>query len=80
MNNPYFAVFYSKHSIENFDKLYSYSKFSIEQTKLMTFGVELPERILKCHYCGGELEFVMYNGKGPPEIPKIQTELLNFIR
>ena len=73
-------MFYSKHSIENFDKLYSYSKFSIEQTKLMIFGIELPERILKCPYCGGELEFVHYSKKPPPEIPKIQTELLNFIR
>ena len=53
---------------------------SIEQTKLMIFGIELPERILKCPYCGGELEFVHYSKKPPPEIPKIQTELLNFIR
>jgi len=52
---------------------------SIEQIKLMVFGVELPERILKCPYCRGELEFVCYLKKPPPEIPKIQRELLDFV-
>ena len=53
---------------------------SIEQIKLMKYGVELPERIFTCPYCGGELEFVMYMGKGPPETLKEQRELLEFIR
>ena len=53
---------------------------SIEQTKLMKYGVELPKRIFKCPFCGGELEFVMYLKKGPPKIQKEQRELLEFIR
>ena len=57
-----------------------YLQSSIEQTKLMRYGVELPERILKCPFCGGELEFVMYMKKGPPEILKEQRELLDYIR
>lgn len=53
---------------------------SIEQTKLMKYGVELPKKILKCPYCGGELEFVWYLKKGPPEVPKVQRELEDWIR
>jgi hypothetical protein len=48
---------------------------SIEQTKLMFFGVELPKIKLKCPYCQGELEFVMYMKKAPPELLKEQREL-----
>jgi hypothetical protein len=52
---------------------------SIEQTKLMKYGVALPEKILRCQDCNGELEFVMYLKKGPPEIPKEQKELVDWI-
>ncbi len=53
---------------------------SIEQTKLMKYSVELPERILKCPYCGGELEFVWYCKKPPPQDIKSQMELLAYIK
>lgn len=59
-------------------KMYrSYLQSSIFQTKLMIFGIQQPEKILHCPYCGGELEFVMYLDKGPPEIQNSQTELLD---
>lgn len=53
---------------------------SIEQTKLMKYGVELPQKIVRCQKCGFEMEFVMYMKKPPPEIPKEQRELLAFVR
>ena len=52
---------------------------SIEQTKLMKYGVELPERIFKCPFCSGELEFVGYIKKPPPEPLKEQRELSGWI-
>ena len=57
----------------------SYLQSSITQTKLVIFGVQQPEKVLRCPYCGGELEFVMYMDKGPPEIQNPQAELLNWI-
>lgn len=56
-----------------------YLQSSIEQTKLMKYGIVPPEKILKCPYCGGELEFVMYDKKPPPEILKEQRELSGWI-
>ena len=46
----------------------------------MKFGIEQPKTVLKCPYCSGELEFVMYMKKGPPEILREQRELLDYIR
>ena len=57
----------------------SYLQSSIEQTKLTMFGVKIPERVFHCPYCGGNLEFVMYMDKGPPEIQKSQRELIGWI-
>lgn len=68
---------YSRRAKKKFKK---HLQSSIEQTNLMKYGVELPERIFKCPFCGGELEFVMYLKKGPPETPKEQRELLDFIK
>ncbi len=52
---------------------------SIEQTKLMIYGIKVPERILRCPFCNGELEFVMYLKKPPPEMPKIQREIIDYL-
>ncbi len=52
---------------------------SIEQTKLMKYGIEPPKKIIRCPFCRGELEFVMYEKKPPPEMSKIQKELNNWI-
>lgn len=60
-------------------KYKSHLQSSIEQTKLTIYGVEAPEKILTCPYCGGELRFVMYCTKPPPEIPKPQREMTNWI-
>jgi hypothetical protein len=57
----------------------SYLQSSIEQTKLTKFGVKIPGRVFHCPYCGGDLEFVMYMDKGPPEISKPQKELVEWI-
>jgi len=57
----------------------SYMQSSINQTKLVIFGVKRSEKTLHCPYCGGELEFVMYMDKSPPEIQNPQAELLDWI-
>ena len=61
-------------------KFKKHLQLSIEQTKLMKYGIPIPEKILKCPYCGGELEFVGYCKKPPPEIIKEQRELIDWIR
>lgn len=66
---------YARRSKRRFKK---HLQSSIEQMKLMQFGVETPKKRLKCPYCAGRLEFVIYNKKPPPEIPKIQRELLQW--
>ncbi|MFH1637282.1 MAG: transposase [Candidatus Woesearchaeota archaeon] len=51
---------------------------SIEQTKLMRFGVEMPRRILRCPYCGEkELGFVMYLKK-PSKPPPVDKEDIGY--
>ncbi len=53
---------------------------SIEQTKLMKFGFELPEKVIRCPFCRNKLEFVMYIGKGPPkEVVNGQVKLTYWI-
>ena len=52
---------------------------SIEQTKLLKFGVVKAEKILHCPFCYGEIEFVTYCKKPPPEKVKSQKELLDWI-
>lgn len=68
---------YARRTKQRFKK---HLQSSIEQTKLMVFGVELPEKIIRCPYCQGELEFVMYMKKAPPETMKEQRELRDYIR
>ncbi len=59
-------------------KIYkSYLQLSIKQTTLWIFGFR---KEIKCPYCNGEVEFVMYMKKGPPETPKKQMELVDWIR
>lgn len=67
---------YARRSKKSFK---SYLQSSIEQTKLTMFGVKIPERVFHCPYCGGDLEFVMYMDKGPPEVLKEQRELIGWI-
>jgi len=67
---------YARRSKKGFRK---YLQSSIEQTKLMKYGVELPEKILKCPFCGGKLEFIIYLKKPPPEKLKSQKELSDWI-
>lgn len=57
----------------------SYLQSSMSQTKLIMFGIHQPEKILHCIYCGGELEFVAYIKKPPPETLQEQRELLEYI-
>ena len=52
---------------------------SIEQTNLLKFGVVKAEKILRCPFCYGEIEFVTYCKKPPPEKVKSQKELLDWI-
>lgn len=49
---------------------------SIRQLTLAYFGFK---KELKCPFCGGELEFVAYLKKPPPEEIKSQRELLDWI-
>lgn len=49
---------------------------SITQLKLFAFGVE---KVKYCPYCHGELEFVWYCKKPPPEMPQPQKEICNWI-
>ena len=72
--------YYGAYARRSRKKYKKHMQSSIEQTKLMVFGVELPERILKCPFCDGELEFVCYLKKPPPEIMKTQKELLDFVK
>lgn len=66
---------YARRAKQKFKK---HLQSSIEQTKLTIFGADLPRKILKCPYCGGILEFVLYNKKPPPEIQPIQQELPRY--
>jgi hypothetical protein len=52
------------------------SRSSIAQLTLYHFGVE---RIKYCPFCHNELEFVWYCRKPPPEVPRTQKELLDWI-
>lgn len=72
--------YYGAYARRTKKKFKSYLQSSIEQTKLMIFGVELPEKIIKCPYCGGELEFIMYMKKAPPELIKKQKKLSDYLR
>ena len=67
---------YARRTKGNFKK---HLQSTIEQTKLMIFGIKLPERVLRCPDCNGELEFVMYLKKGPPKTIKKQRELNDYI-
>lgn len=49
---------------------------SIRQLNLHHFGLE---KVKSCPYCGGELKFVWYCKKPPPETLKEQRELLDWI-
>lgn len=50
---------------------------SIMQMTLYKFGVK---KDLKCPFCGNALEFVWYAKKPPPQTPKEQKELLDWVR
>lgn len=54
----------------------AYLQLSINQTTLWIFGFR---KELRCPYCGGELEFVWYSKKPPPETLKEQRELLDYV-
>lgn len=54
----------------------SYLQSSIKQTTLWIFGFR---KEMRCPYCGGEVEFVWYSKKPPPETLKEQRELLDWI-
>jgi hypothetical protein len=71
--------YYGAYARKTKKKFKKHLQSSIEQTKLMKYGVELPERIFKCPFCGGELEFVCYEKKPPPEPLKEQRELVDWI-
>lgn len=50
---------------------------SIKQLNLYHFGLE---KTKCCLFCKNELQFVIYLGKDPPQLKKIQQELTAFIR
>jgi hypothetical protein len=50
---------------------------NITQQTLYKFGLIKP---ILCQVCKGELEFVWYCKKPPPKNPKIQSEILDFVR
>lgn len=54
----------------------SYLQSSIKQMTLWSFGFT---KEISCPYCGGELEFVWYCKKPPPQEIKSQQELLDWI-
>jgi hypothetical protein len=54
----------------------SYLQSSIKQMTLWIFGFR---KEIRCPYCGGEVEFVVYLKKPPPRISKEQRELLDYI-
>ena len=54
----------------------SYLQSSIKQLTLWTFGFR---KEVRCPFCGGEVEFVWYCKKPPPQKIKSQRELLNWI-
>lgn len=62
-------------------RLYAtYLQSSITQSTLYRFGFgSYLRKKLKCPYCGGELKFVCYCRKPPPEELKPQRELTNWI-
>lgn len=49
---------------------------SIKQLKLFDFGVE---RVKYCPFCHTVLEFVWYCKKPPPDLPRIQMEMTDWI-
>ena len=49
---------------------------SIKQLNLYHFGLE---RVKYCPFCHNELEFVWYSRKPPPEPPKEQMKLLDWV-
>ena len=56
----------------------AYLLSSIAQLKLCRFGFKRPKKELRCPYCKGELEFVWFLGKPPPEELKSQRELAEW--
>ncbi len=54
----------------------AYLQSSIMQMSLYKFGFK---KELRCPFCGGELEFVWYVKKPPPEELKTQRELLDWM-
>lgn len=54
----------------------AYLQSSISQTTLWIFGFR---KEIKCPYCGGDVEFVAYLKKPPPEEVKSQRELIYWI-
>lgn len=72
--------YYGAYARRTKSKFKKHLQSSIEQTKLMKYGAELPERIFKCPYCKEKLEFVMYLKNGPPETQKEQKELADWIK
>ncbi len=71
--------YYGAYARRTKKKFKKHLQSSIEQTKLMRYGVELPKKVFKCPYCGGKLEFFWYCKKPPPEEIKNQKELLDWI-
>jgi hypothetical protein len=54
----------------------AYLQSSIKQTTLWIFGFR---KEIRCPYCGGEVEFVLYSKKPPPVEVKSQRELSDWI-
>jgi len=68
--------YYGAYSRRNRKTFKKHLQSSIEQTKLMIYGIELPEKIIYCTKCHTELEFIIYQAKPPP---KDKTKIINWI-
>lgn len=71
--------YYGAYARRSKKKYKKYLQSSIEQTKLMKYGIRPPKKIFRCPDCGGILEFIMFLKKPPPENMKSQKELLVWI-
>ena len=68
--------YYGAYARKTKSKFVSFLQSSITQWTLLRFGFY---KEIRCPYCGGEVEFVLYSRKPPPELPKTQRELLDWI-
>lgn len=67
---------YARHQRRNYK---TFLQSSMEQKKLTSFGVQKPEKILFCPFCGGKMEFVMVLKKPPSKMIHSQKELVDWI-